>query len=125
LEKKKTPTRHSSGNDQNYTIFDALLDSLKKKDQKEPTRDRLLKFVRSPLNILFLSMIFLGFVTLVWAGEIIWTDLTFYGKDLFITLLGSRIGENISLGIDFRLIFYLLIGFNLLTWSLAVRYMKK
>ena len=124
-EKKRPPIRHSSGNDKDYTIFDAVLENLIKKDQKDSARDRLLRYVCSPLNVVSLFMIFLGFVTLVWVGEIIWTDLTFYGKSLSIILFGSRIGENISLGIDMRLIYYLLFGLNLLVWSYAIGYVRK
>jgi len=98
---------------------------LEKNEQKESICGRLMNFVSSPWNVVFLVMVFLGLATLVWVTGIIWTDLTFYGKELVTILLGSRIGENISLGIDFRLVYYLLIGFNLLAWSLPLRYVKR
>ncbi len=124
-KEKRSLKRHSSGNDQDYTIFDALLEVLKKKNQKESVRDRLLNYVCSPWNVVILFLVFFGLATLVWISEIIWTDLTFYGKDLVLILFGSRIGENIGLGIDVRIIHYLLGGINLLTWSLVIRYAKK
>ena len=116
--------RHPSGNDKEFTIFDALLESLIKKEEKEPTFRRLLKQIRSPWNIATLSLILLGWATFTWAGQIIWTDITFYGKDLVTILLGSRVGENISLGADVRLIYYLLIGSTLLLSSLTIRLVK-
>jgi hypothetical protein len=57
-------------------------------------------------------------------GQIIWTDITFYRKDLVTILLGSRVGENISLGINMKLITYLLIGFILLVLSLIIKIYK-
>jgi hypothetical protein len=127
LEKKNKSkfVRHSSGNDNEFTIFDALLESLTKKEDKEPTFRRLLKQLRSPWNITTLSLIIFGWATLTWAGQIIWTDIWFYGKDLVTTLFGSRVGENISLGVDMRLIYYILIGVGLLLSSLTIRFVKR
>jgi hypothetical protein len=123
-KKKRQIIKHPSGNDKDYTIFDALLESLINKEQKESTLRRLLKYITSPWNIVFLSLIFLGLAILTWIGQIIWTDITVYGKILGIILFGSRVGENISLGIDMRLIYYLIIGFMLLLSSLIIRFVK-
>jgi len=126
LEKKNESkvVRHSSGNDKEFTIFDAILESLIKKEEKEPVFRRLLKQLRSPWNIPTLSLIIFGWSTLAWAGQIIWTDISFYGKDLGTTLFSSRMGENISLGVDMRLIYYVLIGVCLLLSSLTIRFVK-
>jgi len=77
------------------------------------------------MNITTLSLIIFGWATLTWAGQIIWTDISFYGKDLVTTLFGSRVGENISLGVDMRLIYYILIGVGLLLSSLTIRFVKR
>ena len=126
MEKKNESkvVRHSSGNDKEFTIFDAILESLIKKEEKEPKFRRLLKQLRSPWNIPTLSLIIFGWSTLAWAGQIIWTDISFYGKDLGTILFGSRMGENISLGVDMRLIYYVLIGVCLLLSSLTIRFVK-
>jgi len=93
-------------------------------EQKESSLRCLLKYVSCPRNIFVFSLIFLGWVTLAWAGEIIWTDTTVYGKALATILFGSRMGETISLGIDMKLIYYLGIGFMLLLSSLIISYVK-
>lgn len=124
-KEKRSLVRHSSGNDQDYTIFDAILEILKKKNQKESACDRLLSYICSPWNVVSLFLVFFGLAILVWISEIIWTDITFYGKDLVLILFGSRSGENIGLGIDVRIVHYLLVGFNLLAWSLVIRFAKK
>ena len=117
--------RHHSGNDRDYTIFDALLESLINKEQQESSFSRLLKYVRAPVNIVFLSLIFFGLATFGWVGQIIWMDITVYGKGLYEILFGSRIGENISLGTDMRLIYYIDIGFLLLLSSVTIRFVRK
>ena len=73
-----------------FTIFDALLDSMIQKEEKESTFSRFLKHIHSPWNVASLSLIVVGLTTLTWVGEIIWTDITFYGKDITTTLLNSR-----------------------------------
>jgi len=117
--------RHSSGNAKEFTIFDALLESLVKHEGKESRFRRLTRQLRSPWNIAMLSLIFLGWITLTWIGQIIWTDLSFYGKDMVTIILGSRIGEEISLGTDIRVIHYLLIGIMLLFSSLTIKLIKR
>ena len=127
MEKKNESkvVRHSSGNDKEFTIFDALLETLIKKEKKGPlTFHCLLKQFCSPWNIATLSLIIFGWSTLTWVGQIIWTDLSFYGKDLATTLFASRVGENISLGVDMRIFYYVLIGICLLLSSLTVRFVK-
>ena len=85
----------------------------------------MLKYVRSPVNIVFLSLIFLGLAIFAWVGQIIWIDISVYEKSLYAILFGSRIGENISLGIDMRLIYYIDIGFLLLLSSVTIRLVGK
>ncbi len=127
MEKKDKDrfVRHSSGNDKEFTIFDALLESLVKKEGKESAFCRLKRQLRSPWNIATLSLILLGWATLTWVGQIIWTDVSLYGKDMVTILLGSRVGENISLGVDIRVIYYLIIGSMLLFSSLTIKLIKR
>ena len=56
----------------------------------------------------------LGAITLAWVGQSAWHDITFWGKDLTLIFFGSRIGENISLGIGMKVIHYFLIGLTLI-----------
>ena len=123
---KRKYVRYSSGNDKEFTIFDALLETLIKKEKKESlTFHCLLKQLCSPWNIATLSLIIFGWSTLAWVGQIIWTDLSFYGKDLATTLFASRVGENISLGVDMRVFYYVLLGICLLLSSLTIRFAKR
>ena len=119
MEKNRSElVKHSSGINKEFTIFDALLECLIKKEKKEHRFHSLLKHITSPFDPTALSLMILGWVTLGCVGHIIWTDITFYGKDLVTILFSSRVGENISLGIDMRLIYYLLIGLTMLLTSL-------
>ena len=122
--KKGRIVRNTTGNDKEFTIFDALLDSMIQKEDKESKFSRFLKHVRSPWNVVGLSLFIGGLATLTWVGEIIWTDIMFYGKDVVTILLGSRVGENVGLGTDMRLVFYIFIGLELLALSLAIRVTK-
>jgi hypothetical protein len=122
--KKERIVRHTSGNDKEFTIFNALLDSMIKKENKESNYNRFFNHIRSPWNFLGLSLIVGGVTALIWVGDIVFSDITVYGKEISVILLGSRVGENISLGIDMRLIFYLLIGLELLVLGLTIRYTK-
>ena len=122
--KRSKRVRHSSGIDKEFTIFDALLESLIKKEKKESKSGRLLKHLSSPWNAAVLFLVFLGSATLVWVGQVIWMDITLYGKDWVTILLGSRVGENISLGVDMRLVYYLFVGLEFLFLSLIIRFAK-
>ena len=117
--------RHSSGNDKDYTIFDALLENLNKQKDKESSFNRIFNQLRSPWNLSILILTLFGWITLAWVGQIIWVDLTYWGKDLVTSLLGSRIGEAISLGIGITLIYYLLIGIFLIFASLTIGILKR
>ena len=126
LEKKdRKLVRHSSGCDQDYTIFDALLENMIAQQDKESLFRHLFSILSSPLNLVVLSLVILGWGMLAWVGQIVWTDLAFWGKELPVILFGSRIGEPISLGLGVKLFHYLLIGVFLLVGSLIVRFVKK
>ena len=122
---EKNFVRHSSGSDKDYTIFDALLENLNKQKDKETLFNRLLTQLRTPWNLSMLILTLFGWIILVLVGQIIWVDLTYWGKDLSITLLGSRVGEAISLGIGMKLIYYLIIGLFLIFTSLTIGILKR
>lgn len=117
--------RHPSGNDRDYTIFDALLENLNKNKDKEPSFHRLLNQLQSPWNLTIIILSLFGWITLAWVGQIIWVDLTFWGKDLFTIIFGSRIGEAISLGIGMKLIYYLVLGLSVIFVSLTIGVAKR
>ena len=52
LEKNREYIRHSSGNDEEFTIFDALLESMIKKEQKKSSLHRLLKVIGSTRKLI-------------------------------------------------------------------------
>ena len=55
-----------------------------------------------------------GSIILAWVGWLTWYDMTSWGKDITLIFFGPRTGEAISLGIDVRVIYYLLTGLALL-----------
>lgn len=93
-----------------YTIFDALLESLKKKEQEKAERQSLLEQLRSPLNLASLLLMAVGSAATIWISHLVWNDITFWGKDIGLILFGSRVGEVISLGIGMQVIHYVIIG---------------
>jgi len=97
-----------------YTIFDALLETLQKKEKKNSGYLSLFKHFCSPMNLAALLLMAIGLVTIVWVGNLFWCDITFWGKDISLILFGSRTGEDISLGIGMKAIHYLLMGAALL-----------
>jgi len=67
----------------------------------------------------------LGSAVLILMGWVIWQDVTVWGKDISLILFGSRIGEAIGLGIDMKVIYYLLIGSLLLVSGLVTFLRRK
>ena len=65
-------------------------------------------------HIIKLSFIGAGVAVLAWIGSLTWTDITYWGKDIGTILFGSRVGENISLGIGMTVINYYLISVALI-----------
>ena len=117
--------RHPSGNDKDYTIFDALLENMNNNKNTEPSIHHLLNQIRSPWNLTIFSLTLFGCIILAWIGQIIWVDLSFWGKDLFTILLGSRVGEAISLGIGMKLVYYLYLGIFLIIAGLMIGVIKR
>ena len=104
--------------DKEYTIFDALLETLQKKEQEESRRHGLVKRLRSPMNLAALFLMVIGSATMVWVSNLVWVDITFWEKDIALILFGSRTGEPISLGIGMAVIHYFLIGMLFLSLGL-------
>jgi len=71
-------------------------------------------------NLAGLFLVAFGAITLVWVGQLVWNDITVWGKDIALIFLGSRTGENISLGIGMKVIHYFFIGLALLLPGLVM-----
>ena len=67
-------------------------------------------------RIISLSLIILGTITLVWVCQLTLHDMITWGKDITRIFFSSRTAEHMfpTLGIDMRVIHYLLIGVTLL-----------
>ena len=65
-------------------------------------------------------LMFFGLVVLIWVGGLVWNDITVWNKELGLIFFGSRIGENISLGLGFVVIHYFFIGLTFILLSLVV-----
>ena len=84
-------------------------------DSKEkPSLSTELRRYLKPLNVTIISLILIGSISLLQVGNIIWKDITVWGKEINVIFFGSRTGENISLGIDLQIIHYYLIGIILI-----------
>jgi len=51
-----------------------------------------------------------GLIIMAWVAWLMWYDVTWWNKDIFLIFFGSRTGEAISLGISMKLFDYFLIG---------------
>jgi hypothetical protein len=80
------------------------------KPRKKALQVNALKSRFSRSKFVFLAFIGLGLLLLAFFAWIIYYDLTFWGKNISLILLGSRAGEAIGLGINMRLIYYFIIG---------------
>jgi hypothetical protein len=65
-----------------------------------------------------------GVILLAWVGWLIWYDITTWQKSLDLILLGSRLGEVMSLGIGAKAIHYVLLGVALLPVGVIVLVME-
>jgi len=122
--REKKETKYPSNTDKDYTIFDALIETLNKQKGKPEQRN----FLRHQITLTNLTVLFLtvaGSIILLWVGQLAWHDITMWNKDISLIFLGSRTGENISLGIGMTLIHYCLIGFALLLSNVVILIRKK
>ena len=74
-------------------------------------------------KLLSLNVTLLGSIILIWISWIIFNDITTWQKTLYVILFGSRVEQSISLGIDMKAIYYLLIGIALI-FSGAFNYLR-
>jgi hypothetical protein len=121
-ERKETKNPLNTNND--YTIFDALIETLNKQKRKPEQQN----FLRHQITLTNLTVLFLtvaGSIILLWVGQLTWHDITVWSKDIGPTFFGSRTGENISLGIGITLIHYYLIGLALLLAAVVLFIRKK
>ena len=71
-------------------------------------------------QLIGISLMTLGVITLIWVGQLVWHDITVWNKGISLILFGSRTGENISLGIGMRVIHYSLIALSLIVLGSVV-----
>lgn len=109
----------------NYTIFDALLETMKKKEQQKAERQRLLKPLCQPLNMVASLSVAVGSVAAVWVANLVWLDMRFWGKDLALILFGSRVGEAISLGIGLQVFHYVVLAATFLLFGLFILFRSR
>ena len=93
---------------------------MKQKEEEDSRQHRFPRKLRMLTNLAILLLIFSGLVTLLWVGQLTWTDLTMWGKDITLIFFGSRTGESISLGIGMKVAHYFLVGFVLLFSGLVI-----
>jgi hypothetical protein len=79
-------------------------------------------FLRIFSNNALFTIVFLalGSITLIWVLQIVYTDLTFWNKDLAQIFFESRINQAISLGVGMRVIHFFLTGLTLLLAGIAL-----
>jgi hypothetical protein len=121
--RERKETKNPLNTNKDYTIFDALIETLNKQKGKPEQRN----FLRHQITLTNLTVLFLivaGSIILLWVGQLTWHDITVCSKNISLIFLGSRTGENISLGIGMTLIHYYLIGFALLL-SAVVKLIRK
>jgi hypothetical protein len=68
-------------------------------------------------NLVAASLVLLGTAILLWMTQITWNDISVWNKSISPIFFGSRTGENISLGIDMKVIHYFLTSFTLLIFG--------
>jgi len=73
-----------------------------------------LRLERLMPHMIELSLIGAGVILLAWVSSLVWTDLSYWAKDIGSIFFGSRTGENISLGIGMTVFNYFLISMALI-----------
>ena len=97
-----------------------------KERSEPPFTDIIEAVVRTPLfpRLIGLSLIILGFLTLVWISQLTWYEMNIWHKDLGFIFFTYRTGEPIGLGIGMKVIYYFVIGSALLL-SGTLAYLRK
>lgn len=73
-----------------------------------------LRLTRFMPHIIELSLIGAGVILLAWVSSLVWTDISYWAKDVGTAFFGSRAGEPISLGVGMTVFNYLLISIALI-----------
>jgi hypothetical protein len=73
-----------------------------------------MRLTRLMPHIIELSLICAGLILLAWVSSLVWTDISYWAKDIGTIFFGSRTGENISLGIGMTVFNYFLISIALI-----------
>ncbi|MBT8172203.1 hypothetical protein KJN74_04975 [Candidatus Bathyarchaeota archaeon] len=71
-------------------------------------------------RFLGLLLLLLGAVILIWVSGLVWNDVFVWKKDLAVIFFGSRVGENISLGLGVVVVHYFFVGLTFVLLSLVV-----
>ncbi len=71
------------------------------------------------MNLGGLCLTVSGLIILAWVSCLIIQEMTWGNRDVVLIFFGSRTGENISLGIGMKVVYYFLIGLALLILGLA------
>jgi hypothetical protein len=80
-----------------------------------PIQSYLSKLGLSRLShLISLALVGAGLILMVWVGQLTWTDMSEWGKDIGSIFLGSRTGEAINLGIGMTVLNYFLISLALI-----------
>ena len=97
-----------------------LLEGIESKVQTEAPLAEVSRILPARLlpNLASLFLTVFGSIILAWIGWLTWYDMTTWGKDVAIIFFGSRTGEATSLGMDMKVIHYLLIGLTSLLTGL-------
>ena len=80
-----------------------------------PIQSYLSKLGLSRLShLIALALVGAGLILMAWVGQLTWSDISTWGKDIGSVFLGSRAGEAISLGIGMTVLNYFLISLALI-----------
>ena len=99
-------------------------ENLEDSQEKPKLSSELILFIK-PLNVIIISLIVFGSIALLQVVNILWVDITVWGKDFNAVFFGSRSGENISLGIGLQIIHYYLIGITLIFSAIILFFLRR
>ena len=96
-----------------------------KKTKKLTGLTKEFRSVFTPINILIFSMIFIGIVLLITVIAVIWTDTTFYQKDIAEIFFENRTKQLISLGIGLQIIHYHILSIAFIGTGISLYVLQK
>lgn len=135
---KHNPTKHNLPNTLPTLLHQKLKPQFFQKNQLQlmskspsfiqstkPFFKKITQKINSPSKILLLSLFAIGVLLFAFSVWITYYDLTFWNKNLMLTLLWSRNGETISLGIGMKLIYYFKVNIILIAVSILFFFLPK